>query len=157
VDGTIQGNSMLSRLRRSRHVAAAALVGLGLLLATSSQAFAHARYDRSEPVSGAALDGSPFVLKAWFTQELTSKSTIRVLDANGVQVDLGDGHVDMDDPIRKLMVVSVPELPPGVYRVEYGADSAEDGHTYGGAFAFGVGMEAPVGELAATEPASTTP
>jgi copper resistance protein C len=155
--GTIQGIPMLLRLRRSRHVAAAALVGLGLLLASSTHAFAHARYDRSEPASGAALDGSPFVLKAWFSQELTSKSTIRVLDANGVQVDLGDGHVDLDDPVRKLMVVSVPELPPGIYRVEYGADSAEDGHLYDGAFAFGVGMEAPAGELSATEPAPTTP
>lgn len=144
---------MLSRLRRARHVAAAAVVGLSLLLASSSQAFAHARFDRSEPASGAALDGSAFVLKAWFTQELTSKSTIRVLDANGVQVDLGDGHLDMDDPIRKLMVVSVPELAPGIYRVEYGADSAEDGHLYDGAFAFGVGMEAPVGELSAEQPA----
>jgi methionine-rich copper-binding protein CopC len=115
--------------------------------------FAHARYDRSEPVSGSALDGSPFTLKAWFTQELTSRSTIRVIDANGVQVDLGDGHVDLDDPVRKLMTVSLPTLPPGVYTVQFGADSAEDGHTYPGAFAFGVGMEAPAGEVPIDQPA----
>ena len=132
-------------------LAAIALLAIGLLLSSTATASAHARYDRSEPPSGSALDGSPFVLKAWFSQELTSKSHLQVFDANGVQVDLGDGKVDLDDPIRKLMVVSLPALGPGVYTVRYAADSAEDGHAYEGAFAFGVGMEAPVGELSAEQ------
>lgn len=143
---------MFSQLSGGRRLAAVVLT-LGLFLASTGSAFAHARYDRSEPASGSALDGSPFVLKAWFSQELTSKSTLRVIDANGVQVDSGDGHVDLDDPVRKVMLVSVPELPPGIYTVRYGADSAEDGHLYEGAFAFGVGMEAPAGELPAEQPA----
>jgi methionine-rich copper-binding protein CopC len=138
-------------------LAAIALALVVLLLSSTGSVFAHARYDRSEPPSGTALDGQPFVLKAWFSQELTSKSTMQVFDANGVQVDLGDGHVDLDDPVRKMMLVSLPELPPGIYTVRYGADSAEDGHTYPGAFAFGVGMEAPVGELAAEQAAPVTP
>jgi methionine-rich copper-binding protein CopC len=146
-----QGYQMMSLLRGGRRFGAVVLA-LGLLVASTSNVFAHARYDRSEPASGSALDGSPFVLKAWFSQELTSKSTIRVIDANGVQVDLGDGRVDLDDPIRKMMVVSVPELPPGLYTVRYEADSAEDGHLYPGAFAFGVGMEAPAGELPSDQP-----
>jgi len=133
---------MFSRLRRTRYVAAAA-VGLGLLLASSSQAFAHARYDHSEPPSGAMLAGDPFVLKAYFSQELTSKSTLRVLDAAGTQVDLADGHVDLDDPDRKVMVVSLPALPVGVYTVEWGSVSAEDGDPESGTFAFGVGMAPP--------------
>jgi methionine-rich copper-binding protein CopC len=147
---------MLSRLRAGRQLGAA-LLGLVLLLASSSNAFAHARFDISDPPSGSALDGQPFVLRAWFSQELTSKSTMSVMDANGVQVDLGDGHVDMDDPDRKLMLVSLPELPEGIYTVLYAADSAEDGHTYEGAFAFGVGMEAPVGEITVATPTATTP
>lgn len=76
------------------------VLALSLIFASTGQAFAHARYDRSEPASGGMVDGQPFVLTAYFTQELTSKSTIRVLDANGVQVDLGDGHVDLNDPDR---------------------------------------------------------
>jgi methionine-rich copper-binding protein CopC len=135
----------------------AVMLALGLLIATTSGASAHARYDRSEPASGSALDGSAFVLKAWFSQELTSKSTMRVVDANGVQVDLGDGRVDLDDPVRKMMLVSLPELAPGVYTVHYSADSAEDGHMYPGAFAFGVGVEAPAGELLVEEPAGVAP
>ncbi len=72
-----------------------------------------------------------------------------MLDANGVQVDLGDGRVDLNDPDRKIMYVSLPGLPVGVYTVEYVAQSAEDGHDEPGTFAFGVGMTPP----SATDPA----
>jgi methionine-rich copper-binding protein CopC len=139
---------MISLLRGGRRLGAVALA-LGLLVASTSNAFAHARYDRSEPPAGSMVDGQPFVLTAYFTQELTSKSTLRVLDANGVQIDLGDGHVDLNDPDREIMYVTLPELPVGVYTVEYSAESAEDGHTEPGTFAFGVGMTPP----SATDPA----
>lgn len=136
---------------------AAVLLALGLIVATvaasAGTVLAHARFDRAEPPAGSALDGTPFVLTAYFTQELTSRSTLRVLDANGIQVDLGDGHVDLNDPDRKIMYVSVPELPVGVYTVEYVAESAEDGHAEPGTFSFGVGKTPPTGEL----PADTTP
>ena len=94
----------------------AVILALGLLLASTGNAFAHARYDRSEPADGATVDGQPFILKAYFTQELTSKSTLRVLDVSGVQVDLGDGHVDLNDPDRKTAPSSRPRdlpAPPG--------------------------------------------
>lgn len=133
---------MMSFLHGGRRLGAVVLA-LGLLVASASNAFAHARYDRSEPPAGGMVDGHPFVLTAYFTQELTSKSTLRVLDANGVQVDLGDGHVDLNDPDRKIMYVTLPELPVGVYTVEYVAESAEDGHAEPGTFAFGVGMTPP--------------
>jgi methionine-rich copper-binding protein CopC len=129
------------------------VLALSLLVTSSSNAFAHARYDRSEPAAGSALDGSPFVLRAWFTQELTSKSTIRVVDANGTQVDLGDGGVDLDDPDRKTMTISVPELPVGVYTVEFTTVSAEDGDAEPGSIAFGVGMAPPSADETTTEPA----
>jgi methionine-rich copper-binding protein CopC len=134
--------------RRSRSVRglAALLLALGLTIATVGSALAHARYDYSVPAAGSAVDGQPFVLKAYFTQELTSKSTLRVIDANGVQVDYADGHVDLDDPDRKVMLVTLPELPVGVYTVEYVAESAEDGHAEPGTFAFGVGMAPPSAE-----------
>ena len=121
----------------------AVLLALGLLLASASSVFAHARYDRSEPPNGGVVDGQPFVLAAYFTQELTSRSTLRVVDAYGTQVDLGDGRVDLNDPDRKIMYVSLPELPAGVYTVEFVAESAEDGHNEPGTFAFGVGMAPP--------------
>ena len=143
---------MISRLRVVRGLGAA-VVGLSLLLASSTQAFAHARYDRSEPPSGSMVDGQPFVLKTYFTQELTSKSTVRVVDANGAQVDMADGRVDLDDPDRKLMVVSLPALPVGVYTVEWVSVSAEDGDPETGTFAFGVGMAPPSAGQPADAPA----
>jgi methionine-rich copper-binding protein CopC len=142
---------MFQRLRGGRQIGAV-VVGLALLLASTTQAFAHARYDRSEPAADSMVDGQPFTLKAYFTQELTSKSTIRVLDANGAQVDLADGHVDLDDPDRKVMVVSLPALPEGVYTVEWGSVSAEDGDPETGTFAFGVGMTPPSADQPAAPP-----
>ncbi|MFN8632955.1 MAG: copper resistance protein CopC [Chloroflexota bacterium] len=147
---------MFRSVHRGR-LAAIVLLAVAVLLTSPTVASAHSRYDHSEPASGSALDGSPFVLKAWFSQELTSKSHMQVFDVSGIQVDLGDGKVDLDDPIRKMMMVSLPELQPGVYTVRYTADSAEDGHMFEGAFAFGVGMEAPVGELTAEQAAPATP
>src|SRR4051794_4653763 len=92
--GHSRGFPMFSRLRRGRHVAAAAVFGLSLMLATSSHALAHARYDHSDPAAGSSLDGQPFMLKAYFSQEMTSKSGLKVVDASGTQVDNADGHLD---------------------------------------------------------------
>jgi methionine-rich copper-binding protein CopC len=118
----------------------AAFLLLGIQTAPS---FAHARYERSEPTDQGMVEGTPFVLKAWFNQELMSASTIKVVDAAGAQVDLADGRVDLDDVDRKLMVVSLPELPVGVYTVAWASLSAEDGDWADGTFTFGIGMAPP--------------
>jgi methionine-rich copper-binding protein CopC len=120
-----------------------AMAVLLLLGAHPLPTFAHARYDRSEPAAQGTVDGAPFVLKTWFNQELMSASSIKVLDQAGTQVDLGDGRVDLDDPDRKLMVVSLPALPEGVYTVAWASLSAEDGDWADGTFAFGVGVTPP--------------
>ena len=143
---------MFSKLHGGQRLAAVVLA-LGLFVASAGSARAHSRYDRSEPPSGGMVDGQAFVLKAYFTQELTSKSTLRVLDGNGVQIDLGDGHVDLNDPDRKIMYVTLPELPVGVYTVEFVAESAEDGHAEPGTFAFGVGMTPPAAGEPVYQPA----
>jgi len=123
----------------------AAGLAFGLFVATVSGAFAHARYDHSDPDVTVALDGAPFVLRAYFSQELMKASTLSVVDASGAQVDLGDGRVDVDDPDRKVMLVSLPQLQPGLYTVQWTTVSAEDGDTENGTFAIGVGMTPPTG------------
>jgi methionine-rich copper-binding protein CopC len=115
-------------------------------------AFAHARYDRSEPPAGAMVPGTPLVLKVWFTQELMRASTIVIVDESGARVDLGDGRVDLDDPDRKVMLITVPELPTGSYTVYWSTVSAEDGHTGCGAFTLGAGVAPPPVEQVAPEP-----
>ena len=131
-------------VRACRSLLAASLA-IGMVIASVGGASAHARYDHSDPVAGAALDGTPFVLRTYFSQELMKASTIQVVDDAGTQVDLGDGHVDLDDPDRKTMLVSVPELQPGVYTVKWTSVSAEDGDQAAGHFSFGVGMAPPDG------------
>ena len=133
----------MSRNLFSLRVLAGPVFGLALLALAGTTVFAHARYARSEPPAGGMVDSAPFVLKTWFTQELMSQSTIAVFDENGVQVDLGDGRVDLDDPDRKLMLVSLPALPVGVYTVWWQTISSEDGDTETGSFAIGVGMTPP--------------
>lgn len=144
---------MIRAIVGDRRVAALVLA-VSLLFVSAGQAFAHARFERAEPPIDAPLTGEAIVLKVYFSQELTSKSSIRVLDANGVQVDLGDGRVDLDDPIRKTMLVSLPELPVGLYTLDFSADSAEDGHEYPGTVAFGVGMSPPAADQPPLEPAA---
>src|SRR5215212_11981895 len=124
----------------------ASLAVLVLLGAQTTPSYAHARFDRSEPMAQGTVDGTPFVLKTWFNQELMSASTIKVVDQAGTQVDLGDGRVDLDDPDRKLMLDSLPELPPGVYTVAWASLSAEDGDWADGTFGFGVGVAAPTAD-----------
>ena len=143
----------MSRTHAGWRPIAALFLAFGLILSSTGSVFAHARFERAEPPIDAPLDGAPVVLKTYFSQELTSKSTVRVLDANGIQVDLGDGRVDLDDPIRKTMLVSLPELPVGLYTIDYMADSAEDGHEYPGTAAFGVGMAPPSAAQPAAQPA----
>lgn len=148
-----QGRFMTRTFPGDRRVAALFLA-LTLVVMSASQAYAHARLERAEPPLDTPLSGEAVVMKVYFSQELTSKSTVRVLDTNGAQVDLGDGHVDLDDPIRKTMLVSLPALPVGLYTLEYSADSAEDGHEYPGSAAFGVGMTPPSADQPAVEPAA---
>jgi methionine-rich copper-binding protein CopC len=146
---------MFGNSRGGRRIAAM-LLAAGLLLASTGHALAHSRYDRSEPAADSVTDGQPVVMRVYFTQELTSKSTISVYNADGVQVDLADGHVDLDDPDRKVMLVSLPALPAGAYRVEYVAESAEDGHPEGGRFGFEVGA-APSDVVSAPAQAGDSP
>ncbi|HYU18623.1 MAG TPA: copper resistance CopC family protein [Chloroflexota bacterium] len=122
---------------------AVALTAIGLFTQNVATTFAHARYDHSDPPAGSMVDGAPFVLKAWFTQEMMSRSSLMVVDETGTQVDLGDGRVDLDDPDRKVMLVSLPGLPTGVYTVKWMTISAEDGDDADGTFAFGVGVTPP--------------
>ena len=129
------------------------VIALSTFGASTGPAFAHARYVSHEPGLGASFDGAPVTLKVNFSQELRLASMVKVSDATGTQVDLGDGRVDQDDPDRKAMLVSLPQLEAGVYTVEYIAVSAEDDHSEYGSFAVGVGMDPPAAETAPAAPA----
>lgn len=102
---------------------------------------------KTDPVIGAVLKQPPSKVTAWFSTELDTKlSTLQVFDAQGRQVDLGDGGVDLDDPDHASLVASLPTLPDGVYLVRWSA-VLDDGDAVEGEFTFTVGE----GRAAATE------
>src|SRR5512142_321585 len=97
---------------RKPWIAAAAV----LSMAFASPAFAHAFLDHASPRVGSVVERAPGAVELWFTQELEGAfSTLRVMDANGREVDRKDKRLDPSD--RTAMRVSIPALPAGKYRV----------------------------------------
>lgn len=109
---------------------------LSLLFLGPALAAAHSHLHHSEPAKGSKLTGSPPEVRLMFTEDLEEKfSTLKVLDASGRQVDNRDKQVDSKD--RKVLRVSLPALPPGVYKVVYHAVSV-DTHAIDGDYTFEV-------------------
>jgi len=123
------------------------LLVLLLLAVTVSTTAAHSvELIRSEPVDGQVLDQSPPQVTAWFNEEMqTGVSTLQVFNANGEQVDNGDGGVDLNDPDHASMIVTLPPLPDGAYFVRWHIVLL-DGDPTDGDFTFFVGekTDAPV-------------
>lgn len=95
----------------------------------------------SIPANGDLLPESPSEVVARYSEELVSgESTLTVINAQGVQVDNGDGGVDLHDPDHASMIASMPTLPNGVYTVQWHAVLL-DGDATDGAFTFTIGDE----------------
>ena len=107
---------------------------LAAVLALLAQpAVAHAFLDHAAPRVGETVHGAPAEVRLRFTEELEPAfSTLRVVDKDGKQVDRKDKAVD-----STVMRVSVPQLPPGTYRVQWRALSV-DTHVTEGDFTFTV-------------------
>src|SRR5918912_663497 len=92
------------------------LAGLGLALTlvvwSPRLAAAHARYDHSDPAAESVVPSAPTQLQAWFTEGVRAQgSRLEVMDIDNNRVDLGDSQVDLNDPDRKRMWVSLQPLP----------------------------------------------
>jgi methionine-rich copper-binding protein CopC len=95
-----------------------------------SLAWAHAFLDHAQPAVGSDITDPPAQVKGWFTQKLEPVfSTIQVFDSSGKEVDLKDSHLDSSD--QKLLIVSLPALPPGEYKVSWSVVSVDTHHTHG--------------------------
>lgn len=107
-----------------------------LLAAVAPRAEAHAFLDHSEPKVGSDVKTPPKEIKLWFTENLEPEfSHVKVLNDDGKQVDKKDKHLDKKD--HSLMIVSVPKLAPGKYKVVWRAVSV-DTHITKGHFTFKV-------------------
>jgi methionine-rich copper-binding protein CopC len=113
-----------------------ALAFLAGTVCATADAGAHAFLDHAVPLVGSTVRGSPGEVTVWFTQELEPAfSSLRVVDQNGAQVDKQNTAVVPGD--RAVMKVSLPNLPPGKYKVLWHALSV-DTHTTDGTFTFEV-------------------
>src|SRR5262245_56913205 len=110
--------------------ASALCLAAALLLLPASLAEAHARLSRPEPSPNSVVRTAPDQLRVWFTEGLSTRgSSLEVVDRAGARVDRRDSRVDVNDPQRKLMVVSLAPLPNGTYTVRWQAVSSGDGHS----------------------------
>jgi methionine-rich copper-binding protein CopC len=85
-------------------------------LLTASVAAGHAILQRTEPLIESKLKRSPDEVKLYFTERLEPRySSLRVLNAEGQQVDRRDSRVDRANPA--LLRATLPALPAGTYTV----------------------------------------
>jgi len=95
---------------------------------------AHAFLDHAMPAVGSTIHTPPPQVKVWFTQRIEPAfSAVQVFDAGGKRVDKADARVDLADPT--LLVVTLPRLAPGTYRVKWRVLSI-DSHATEGDFRF---------------------
>jgi methionine-rich copper-binding protein CopC len=134
-----------------------------LWLAHQTPALAHADLDRSIPADGDQLDVAPAQVEIWFTEELADGSTADVIGPDGERVDNGDAAIDLFDPERKHLVVTLqPGLQAGTYTVNWTSVSGEDDDTESGSFTFELTVTAtpvasPMASPVASPDASPSP
>ena len=118
--------SFRPRARGGLHGLAFAL----LCLALSKTALAHGLEIllETDPPNGSVVAQAPSRVVLRFKTELETRSSrLEVFDEQGLQVDLGDGGVDLNDPGHASLAVSLPSLVEGTYIVQWRAVVFEDG------------------------------
>jgi methionine-rich copper-binding protein CopC len=121
---------------------------------------AHAEPERGNPAINGTVSTVPAIVEIWFGEEVdTEQTSIAVFGPDGTQVDLGDSTVDLNDPEHKHLTVSLkPDLPAGVYTVEWESLSAEDRDEASGSYTFTVtGSGTPEASPGASPVASPSP
>jgi methionine-rich copper-binding protein CopC len=134
----------------SRPVRVALFVAVSLLLAMPVAVAAHAEFDRSTPADGETVQGSPRVIRAFFSEELAEGSEMALLDEAGTTI--AEGTIDPANPTR--MRIDPPELEPGDYEVQW-KSFADDGHLETGTFTFTV--SAPITPPPSAPPTPSSP
>ncbi|MBI3804898.1 MAG: copper resistance protein CopC [Nitrospirae bacterium] len=106
------------------------------LLFWGSSVWAHAFPMRSEPRVGSEVKQSPAQVKIWFDGDIEPAfSSLKVTGPDGKEVDAKDAKVDEKE--HNVLIVSVPPLSPGKYRVNWEV-VAIDTHRTEGDFTFTV-------------------
>jgi len=122
---------------KCRHLSALLAASAVLTFAGLTGVSAHPKLVSAEPAVGGTVKAAPNQVTLRFNERLeASFSKVTIRNSEGKQVDNGDAKLDRSD--RRILRVSVPTLPPGLYKVEWQAMSA-DTHKIEGDFTFSVG------------------
>lgn len=125
-------------------------------LFVASTGFAHANQLRSDPADGSVLDRPPEEIFIWFDEPISDRfNSVQLFDVDGQLIEITGIRRDPSDPA--LLVISVPELSPGVYSVLWKILSEVDGHYSQGLLVFGVGAGADFGTAVAAPVAGASP
>ena len=107
-----------------------------LCVALTATVDGHAFLDHASPAVGSKVHGPPAEVRVWFTEKLEAAfSKLQVLNQAGQQVDSRNQRLDPHN--SAVLLVSVPPLKPGIYKVVWRAVSV-DTHTTEGSFKFEV-------------------
>lgn len=99
--------------------------------AWTTGAFAHAMLERASPPVGGAVSGSPGQVRLWFSEALEARfSSAEVTGPPGPV----SGHISVSG---NQLVIGLPRLVPGTYRVHWHVISV-DTHKTEGSFTFEV-------------------
>jgi methionine-rich copper-binding protein CopC len=105
-----------------------------MMLAGVARLEAHAFLQQAEPGVGSTVQASPNEVKIRFTERIEPAfSKIQVFAESGKEVDKGDVHLDRSD--SALLIVSLPKLGTGTYKVAWRVVSI-DTHVAEGNFTF---------------------
>jgi hypothetical protein len=101
-----------------------------MLLAFPTLGVAHAFVDHALPKVGSTVQTPPDSVKIWFTEEIEPAfSSMEVSDSSGKQVDKQDCHVDDKD--KTLLIVSLPQLGAGTFKIHWHVVASDTHHTQG--------------------------
>jgi methionine-rich copper-binding protein CopC len=144
----------MNRIHRTTWLPAL-LAAFALIVVHPGLASAHAKLKSSVPAAGSTVKVAPATVSVVFDNHdpINPTSVLRVTDATGAQVDMGDTALDKSDADRKTVVVSLKSgLPNGEYTVNWTAkwtSASESGEgTEEGSFKFSVSSSAPAAPAA---------
>ena len=139
-----------------RRVFVSALIAVAASVMLPGVAGAHALLKSSVPAAGADLKEAPHQILLTFTEPPDpTLSLVTLVTSSGATVDTGKAQAVPGAPTE--LQLSVPQIPDGVYTVNWRTVSKTDGHVTGGSFAFGINTLASSSTSSTTMSASPSP
>jgi methionine-rich copper-binding protein CopC len=116
------------------------LTTLAVLASLAGDASAHAEIESCQPPINGSVELPPDKIVCTTTESMDGKrSSLRVFDSAGAQVDKSDSQVRAGDNRIISISLDAAKIRDGVYTIKWKTLSADDGDEAGGEFKFTVG------------------